>query len=269
MLTGRTAEAWNSNGIMNNYRLVIGALSCQPYANRRDACRRTWLSQPLPADVGYFFLIGRPGRPAEIAGDILYLDCPDTYNDLPRKTMAFIEFALAHWDVEYLFKCDDDTYVRMPRLLAYWKQLQGRYDYIGRLGGGPDMNCYWHIDKGAYGQESTERYRGRFIAPWMIGGPGYFLSRWAAQLVAGFSAGYAAQELYEDKMVGDALHRRHIPRHHEQFLFCEAGCNDYNPGAFMTYHPATPAEMYAWYKSDVEWGLAYDPRRGYPASHGG
>ena len=100
--------------------------------------------------------------PEELGWHYLALPCPDDYASLPQRTLWFCRWALEEggrgkgeggWD--YLFKCDDDTYVSIPRLLSY--DLRGR-DYVG---------AEWRPGVG-YGS----------------GGAGYFLSRRAAGLVA-------------------------------------------------------------------------------------
>ena len=81
--------------------------------------------------------------------------CPDDYPSLPQRTRWFCRWALAQNDWDYLFKCDDDTYVSITRLSLY--DLAGR-DYVG---------AEWKPGVG-YGS----------------GGAGYFLSRKAATAVA-------------------------------------------------------------------------------------
>ncbi len=103
------------------------------------------------------FLLGCPAaaQPEAIGPHALACPCPDDYASLPQRTLWFCRWALQRADWDYLFKCDDDTYVSIPRLLAY--DLAGR-DYVG---------AEWQAGVG-YGS----------------GGAGYFLGRRAAGLVA-------------------------------------------------------------------------------------
>ena len=105
---------------------------------------------------------------------MLALPCRDDYRSQPQRTMWFCRWALERDDWEYLFKCDDDTYISIPRLLAY--NQSGR-DYIG---------SEWRPGV-QYGS----------------GGAGYFLSRKAAEIVA---AGLPAIGS-EDKLVGRMLRK--------------------------------------------------------------
>ena len=145
-------------------RILIGALSAWKYSARRERCLATWMDDGDRAGVESVFLVGCPAieKPQRLGPHYLALPCPDDYASLPQRTLWFCRWAAGvesgeqgagSWD--YLFKCDDDTYVSIPRLLVY--DLAGR-DYIG---------AEWRpgVDYGS-------------------GGGGYFLSRRAAAIVA-------------------------------------------------------------------------------------
>lgn len=89
---------------------------------------------------------------------------------MPQRTRQFCRWALESQQFDYLFKCDDDTYVAVDRLAAI--DLCGR-DYVGRDLGG-----------------------------WASGGAGYFLSRRAAEIVA---SELTAETGDEDCAVADVL----------------------------------------------------------------
>lgn len=106
--------------------ILVGVCSCRHARARRDACRETWLSQ-IPAGIVYKFFLGRPTEepgdekesevfPAEDMSDVVELDVNDSYAFLPAKGLAFYKFALEHYSFDWLFKCDDDTYVALERL---------------------------------------------------------------------------------------------------------------------------------------------------------
>ena len=138
-------------------KLIIGALSGWKYRDRRDRCLTTWMRDYAELNIQAVFLLGCQTleKPEHAGSHHLCLPCPDDYPSLPQRNAAFCRWALQRPDWDYLFKCDDDTYVSSPRLLAY--DLAGR-DYVG---------AEWQPDVG-YGS----------------GGAGYFLSRKAAALVA-------------------------------------------------------------------------------------
>jgi hypothetical protein len=135
-------------------KILIGALSCCAYDHRRALVRETWGSDCRRAGISHVFLCGcdRP-LPDPDRSDIWVLSCPDAYQFLPQKTRQFCRDALKLPDWKWLLKCDDDSYVSIPRLLLY----EPPGDYVG---------AEW---KPSVGYAS---------------GAGYFLSRAAAQCLA-------------------------------------------------------------------------------------
>jgi len=164
-------------------RILIGALSGAAKTARRNACRATWLADiDVRDDVQCVFLRGDPGlSKPKLRGDELWLPCPDDYASLPQKTRGFCQWALANAEFEYLFKCDDDTYVCLDRLL----QVPPGLDY-----------CGWKLGKRNYAS----------------GGAGYLLSRRAAGIVA---RDVVEKSGPEDRLVGQHLHRAGIALVHD------------------------------------------------------
>jgi hypothetical protein len=154
-------------------RVVVGILSANGFENRRESCRRTWVADlAREPNAAYAFMVGGCALPAAILReDTLHLACADDYASLPQKTRSMIQWAIDTFEFDYLFKCDDDTYVSASRLMGL--DLLGR-DYVGAYCSG-------------YAQ----------------GGAGYFLSRRAAELVAGGLSAY--QTGPEDLLVGRIL----------------------------------------------------------------
>ena len=142
-------------------RIVM--FSSPRYKARLAACRETWLDDARAL-----------GQTVDVVDSEL-LGVPDTYDTLPMKTAAACRYALDFYDWDHLFKCDDDTYVSIPRFMAY--DLKGR-EYVG------GSRCY----------NSGVSY--------CHGGAGYFLSRRMAEVVAKELAGQTGGE---DWWVGYAL----------------------------------------------------------------
>ena len=221
-------------------RIMIGALSCWPYKERRDRCAQTWMQEadklngtspgepPQYLDtiehtiVRSVFLIGSPGLDAPtLAGRYLLLPGPSDYRSLPQRTRAFCRWAISRDDWDYLFKCDDDTYVSIPRLIRYPLTA----DYIG---------AEW---------APGVRYAS--------GGAGYFLSRKAAEVVA---VHLTRKEGPEDVYVRDALASQGIPFTQDQ-RFVALGNEELRPRAdndLITLHcvPSVPADLF--YKTHQE-----------------
>src|SRR5205085_6863271 len=90
---------------MEKIDTLIMVLSCDaPFARaRREACLETWMNTRYCSNIGFVFVIGRPGQLPSLCGDILYVDAPDTYVGLPVKTWAAIRESLVRWDYHWLF----------------------------------------------------------------------------------------------------------------------------------------------------------------------
>lgn len=152
-------------------RILVGILSALDYEERRQACRETWLSE-MPDSVDYIFGVGLELlRPWQVDGDVLGLPGPDDYGGLPQKVKDLCRWFLGK-DIKYLFKCDDDTYVRLDRLAKIPKGL----DYCG-------------------GRVSRDR-------PYLSGGAGYLLSRKAARAIVQSGMDPIGAE---DRLVGEVL----------------------------------------------------------------
>lgn len=108
--------------------ILVGICSCVNAAKRRAACRETWLSRPQPG-VEYRFFLGHR-EPLEDEPDVVALWVEDDYEHLPAKGLAFYKWALDNYDFDWLFKCDDDTYLSLERLPSLCDE---RFDLIGDM----------------------------------------------------------------------------------------------------------------------------------------
>ena len=136
---------------MENPRVLVGVCSHSGNRKQRDAVRETWL-QRCPDWVHVVFFSGE--RDAD-EGDVVPLRCADDYMSLPTKVQTFFEYAVQNESFDYLFKCDDDTYLvpeRLSQLLTLEAEIVG------------DMN----IEK---------RW-------WFSGGAGYLMTRETVSLFA-------------------------------------------------------------------------------------
>jgi hypothetical protein len=108
--------------------MIIAICSCHKNVAKRNAIRESWASELPPNVTARFFVGNGPDSCAE--EDTLCLEAPDEYDGLPAKVMAFFRHALDHVKFDYLFKCDDDTFVAVPRLLELLEEspcLVGNY----------------------------------------------------------------------------------------------------------------------------------------------
>jgi len=123
--------------------------------DQTQACRETWVKDFAPfKNVTVKFFYGKPsdGFPRQPLPDEVFLDVPDGYGSLIEKTVGICKWAVGK-NFEYIYKCDTDTWVFAEKLLV--EMMENAFDYAG----------YLH-------------------ASVCSGGPGYFLSRQAAEIVA-------------------------------------------------------------------------------------
>ena len=106
-------------------RVLIAICSAHRMRDRRDAVRDTWL-RALPRGIHAVFFVGAGAASDE--SDMVCLPVPDDYDSLSLKVYEFFRYALATFQFDYLFKCDDDTYVHAERLNAL---ASGDIDFVG------------------------------------------------------------------------------------------------------------------------------------------
>lgn len=135
-------------------KILIAICTCQNNVEQRSAVRNTWLSE-LPDNVSGYFFLGKD-RYANPLPDEVHLPVPDTYEKLTTKVRTAFKHFLKYSDFDWLFKCDDDTYVR-ANLLHSIIPYEG-VDMVGN-----DYLDSWS----------------RFAS----GGAGYLLSRKAVELI--------------------------------------------------------------------------------------
>lgn len=100
--------------------VLVGVCCSLVHPDRRQAVRDTWLTKSVPGVESLFFL-GK-WTPLENEPDVVNLDTGDGYYDLPAKVFAFFRYALDNYDFKWLFKCDDDTFVDLERLVSLTKE---------------------------------------------------------------------------------------------------------------------------------------------------
>jgi hypothetical protein len=141
---------------------------------RADAVRETWAKE-VPDGVDLRFFLGNVPAGYEPRPDEIILPVCDSYEALPWKLRALFRWALTN-DYDFVFKTDDDVYVRPERLI---EALPQHADYCGRLRG-PS---------------------GGFPAPY-ASGLGYWVSWKAMEILAHAEPG---AHKAEDRWVGNVL----------------------------------------------------------------
>ncbi len=200
-----------SNALPNpGNKILVGICSSRANRGRRDAVRETWLARPQDGMECVFFLGSDAPLPEE--PDTVVLECPDDYDHLPSKVLKFFSHCLENFDFEWLFKCDDDTYVALDRLRDL---VSPEFDLIGN------------------GFLNT---RG---AP--SGGAGYLLSRRMVELLASASGLPATGA--EDMVVGQAAIRLGARVHATERLCWNNGGYPAQDNTIVTSHWCTPDRL--------------------------
>lgn len=148
--------------------------------DQTQACRETWVRDFAPfKNVTVKFFYGKPaeGHPRQPLPDEVFLDVPDGYGSLIEKSVGICKYAAEH-GFEYLYKCDTDTWVFAEKLLV--EMMENAFDYAG----------YRHANV-------------------CSGGPGYFLSRTAIEIIARHGDG-RRHEYAEDVHVSRVLAEHRI-----------------------------------------------------------
>ncbi len=179
---------------MTTGRLLVAVESCQRdmLLGLHKIIRKTW-AQGFPGDVKFF--VGGE-MPTRLEPDEVWLNVPDDYLSLPKKTREIMYLATS-LDYDHIMKVDCDTVVLEQEFRKFDYQ---KYDYSG---------FFWSLID-APGSAAS--------------GFCYILSRKAAEIVAKFDYKDAREvsQWAEDQMVGDALRQGiadktikavHIPRH--------------------------------------------------------
>lgn len=113
-------------------KILFTILTCSQTQLNADACINTWI-QDVNTPHDWFFY----GDKNQSKNHHKYWDCSphdgDTYKNLAKKTLRMLETSL-QYDWDFIYKCDDDTYVvpsRLEKLLA--NRDPAKHCFIGCL----------------------------------------------------------------------------------------------------------------------------------------
>jgi Galactosyltransferase len=176
-------------------KLLIAILACHHRAPHLSAIRETWVPD-INSACDYRFFFGR-GSHGEVKPDEVILDCDDAYRGLACKVQEACRWAVDH-GYEFLFKADDDTYVRPERLMSAGFEND---DFRGLV------------------LPATDRYHEHAYAR---GGTGYWLSRKAMEVLAAAPTPNPdiPSEYAEDSWVGKTLRQAGIECTNDDRLRC-------------------------------------------------
>lgn len=91
----------------------------------------------------FVFVVGKPTSEASLKellkenaefNDIVFLNSSDSYNKLTYKTIAAFEYAFQRLPYfEFLVKVDDDTFLRVDRLMKFLEASPRNLFYAGKF----------------------------------------------------------------------------------------------------------------------------------------
>lgn len=214
--------------------LAVLVLSAPKGLIRRNAIRGTWLYDFKVSEVSVSakFLVGTHQLSSHLLNnltqeestfnDVLLLKgLKDSYNNLSAKVLLGLQWAYRNVPFDFLLKTDDDSYVRIKKLVAMLRKMDC------------DQRLYWGYFMGLAFPEPSGKWAERnwfmcpHYLPYAMGG-GYVLSRKVVGMLM-----HAPQrlKLYSNEDVTTAswlapfhLHRKHDLRFDVESL--SRGCNN-------------------------------------------
>jgi hypothetical protein len=174
-------------------RLLIAVESCQDHLERgfHNEIRNTWGKDAKSLGIDVRFFVGDSFKKHE--ADEIFLDCPDDYHSLPKKTQSICQWAVGK-SIDYVYKVDTDTFVIPRKLLMCGFQS---YDYVGKI----DKPLGETFPYRAVNRDGIiEVHQSCF--PWASGGYGYFLSRKAFTKIADVNPTGWAEDLQVGQILG-------------------------------------------------------------------
>lgn len=202
------SDNWSNcaNWLLDHSPELLAMRACPE--ERRKAVRDTWWNKQ-PFDYKFFF--GQNGKRQPLADEV-FLEVPDGFDHFAEKNKAICRWALEQ-GYDWLFHCDDDTFVRFLEVPTTGDQI-GRAPYGF---GGKNYIC---------------------------GGSGFWLSRHALELIANSRCTFTHED---DVWIGRVVMsdpsavRVHDPRYYQQAPHHVVP--SLLPDDWLTCHSCTPEVM--------------------------
>lgn len=164
-----------------NYFLIIVIISSVDNVIQRAAIRQTWGLLNKDPNVQYFFVIGGNGLARDKMSrlkneqikynDLFIMSVSDSYSTLTKKVLHAFMWFEAEFNFKYILKCDDDSFVIIPRIVHELQNNLAKYNHL-----------YWgyfdgraHVKQGGKWRDVNWFLCDRYL-PYALGG-GYVLSR--------------------------------------------------------------------------------------------
>ncbi len=111
-------------------KILTTILTCSKTQKRANACLDTWIKDIKPPHDYFFYGDKKQSQSMDKTWNCSP-DSGDSRGNLPEKTYKMLNKSL-EYDYDFLFKCDDDTYLAFDRLVKLVQSLDPKDDlYIG------------------------------------------------------------------------------------------------------------------------------------------
>ncbi|XP_057748944.1 hydroxyproline O-galactosyltransferase GALT2-like [Arachis stenosperma] len=244
------SESWKASPLPKHpIKLLIGVLSASNHFAERMAVRKTWMQSPAIkySDVVVRFFVALNPRKeinavlkkeAAYFGDIVILPFMDRYELVVLKTVAICEFGIKNVSAAYVMKCDDDTFIRVDKVLKEIEKVPQRKSlYMGNLNllHRPLRNGKWAVTYEEWPEE---------VYPPYANGPAYVIS---SDIVTFILSQHKYRKLrlfkMEDVSMGMWVERYNTStgavHYAHNWKFCQYGCMD----GYFTAHYQSPRQM--------------------------
>lgn len=212
---------------------------------RRDAVRQSWLryleTPAIGERVDYAFVVGAPyvhcaslADEQRLHNDIVFLPNldVDSYEALPQKTIAALQWAHESRSFDLLLKVDDDVWLTLPRLLKAIDQLDSRK----KLYWGRSLVGWKPLQKGKWKDTEFTRRTGLSEYPRFMQGLSYVLSSDVVDFAVS-QAQFRSKALFEDVNLGWWLSAADLRFFHDRRFYQNDESSNYmNCSDVITLH---------------------------------
>lgn len=170
-------------------RLFVGVLSASGNKEKRDAVRQTWGSDPRLVRVAFFIALPLSEHALDsIRAEAMQHDdiilvghIREHYLNITHQSLEIFRAAYAyHGNVTHVFKCDDDSYIHVSRVLSFLETHPFKQSWAGVISKSyqpiRDPGSKWHVSAAEWPEDHSS-------IKWS-NGPGYVLTMDLARILA-------------------------------------------------------------------------------------
>jgi glycosyltransferase involved in cell wall biosynthesis len=201
-LCRRATSRWLGFETARQFDFAVFIASSVRNRDRRRRIRSSWGMDLNRLGIPTYFVSGRPGQPACLIDDMLYLDIPDSFEFSAARLCEAIAFSVEFMNIDYVFKVEDDCVVNAFNLVRCCYQ-------DAHFTAGGFMEDTAPNAARCENEQIDKLFRSPGAAPFVDGGLGYFLSHQARVLI-GHNADLARRCLADGPGVTMALAAAHV-----------------------------------------------------------